>query len=63
MGPYGVPPSVHLVQAPSEDQGSQSATDMFRDLLNQKRQMLLSKLTSIDTEVSQLFLLLKQYNQ
>lgn len=53
MGPYGVPPSVRLVQDPSEDQGSQSATDMFRDLLNQKRQMLLSKLTSIDTEVSQ----------
>lgn len=51
-GPYGAPPSVRLVQDPSEEQGTQSATDMFRDLLNQKRQMLLSKLTSIDTEAS-----------
>jgi len=30
---------------------NQSAADMLRDILNQKRQILLSKLTSIDSEV------------
>lgn len=50
-GIYGQNPSVRLVQEPSEEQGSPSTADVFRDLLNQKRQMLLSKLTSLDTEV------------
>lgn len=52
-GVYGQNPSVRLVQEPTEETspGPQSTTDVFRDLLNQKRQMLLSKLTSIDTEV------------
>ncbi|KAG8235675.1 hypothetical protein J437_LFUL015733 [Ladona fulva] len=34
----------------SSEEGDQSAADMLRDLLNQKRQMFLSKLTSIDSE-------------
>ena len=51
------PPSVRLVhdplQGPSGEEGpdSQSATDMLRELLNQKRHMLMSKLTSVDSEV------------
>ncbi|XP_046673875.1 MAP kinase-activating death domain protein isoform X5 [Homalodisca vitripennis] len=53
-GIYGQNPSVRLVQDPNDEQGPQSTTDVFRDLLNQKRQMLLSKLTSIDTESSEL---------
>ncbi|XP_023706235.1 MAP kinase-activating death domain protein isoform X5 [Cryptotermes secundus] len=50
------PPSVKLVhdslQGPGTEEGpdNQSAADMLRDLLNQKRQILLSKLTSIDSE-------------
>jgi hypothetical protein len=52
------PPSVRLVhdplQGPGTEEGpdNQSAADMLRDLLNQKRHMLLSKLTSIDSEVT-----------
>jgi hypothetical protein len=39
---------------PGTEEGldNQSAADMLRDLLNQKRNMLLSKLTSIDSEVT-----------
>ncbi|PSN33006.1 MAP kinase-activating death domain protein, partial [Blattella germanica] len=50
------PPSVRLVhdplQGPPGEEGpdNQSAADMLRDLLNQKRHMLLSKLTSVDSE-------------
>ncbi|XP_069682984.1 MAP kinase-activating death domain protein isoform X2 [Periplaneta americana] len=55
-GIYDSPPSVRLVhdplQGPAAEEGpdNQSAADMLRDLLNQKRHMLLSKLTSIDSE-------------
>ncbi|GLH13288.1 MAP kinase-activating death domain protein [Gryllus bimaculatus] len=55
-GVYDSPPMVRLVHDPlqgatSEEVGdSPSAADMLRDLLNQKRHMLLSKLTSIDSE-------------
>lgn len=56
--PTSMPTVRTLVQEPSEEQIPQSATDMFRDMLNQKRQMLLSKLTSIDTEVSAYFVFL-----
>jgi hypothetical protein len=51
------PPSVKLIhdplQGPGMEEGadSQSAADMLRDILNQKRQILLSKLTSVDSEV------------
>ena len=51
------PPSVKLIhdplQGPGMEEGpeNQSAADMLRDILNQKRQILLSKLTSIDSEV------------
>lgn len=31
---------------------TQSTADMFKDILNQKRNMLLSKLTSFDSDVS-----------
>ncbi|XP_054268868.1 MAP kinase-activating death domain protein isoform X4 [Macrosteles quadrilineatus] len=55
-GIYGQNPSVRLVQEPGEssEQNPQSTAEVFRDLLNQKRQMLLSKLTSVDTESSDL---------
>lgn len=50
---YPQPPSLRLIQD-SMDAGdsppSQTATEMFRDLFNQKRQMLLSKLSSVDQE-------------
>ena len=51
------PPSVKLIHDPLQGPGTeevpenQSAADMLRDILNQKRQILLSKLTSIDSEV------------
>ena len=51
------PPSVKLIHDPLQGPGmeevpeNQSAADMLRDILNQKRQILLSKLTSIDSEV------------
>ncbi|BES98893.1 uDENN [Nesidiocoris tenuis] len=48
-------PSFRLIQD-SVDTGTeappQTATEMFKDLFNQKRQILLSKLSSIDHEVS-----------
>ncbi|XP_018911979.1 MAP kinase-activating death domain protein isoform X1 [Bemisia tabaci] len=45
-------PSVRLTQEPqTEDESvSHSTTDVFKALLNQKRQMLLSKLSSVDVE-------------
>nr|XP_014294410.1 MAP kinase-activating death domain protein isoform X5 [Halyomorpha halys] len=50
---YNPPPSFRLIQD-SMDAGdnapSQTATEMFKDLFNQKRQMLLSKLSSVDME-------------
>ncbi|XP_049779283.1 MAP kinase-activating death domain protein [Schistocerca cancellata] len=53
-GIYDSPPSVRLIQDPqqgTEESGDgQSTTDMLRDLLNQKRHLLLSKLTSMDSE-------------
>ena len=51
---HSQPPSFRLIQD-SMDAGdnapTQTATEMFRDLFNQKRQILLSKLSSVDTEV------------
>nr|CAD7443259.1 unnamed protein product [Timema bartmani] len=54
---YDPPPTVRLTQDPSQGPGmeegdNQSTTDMLRDLLNQKRHLLLSKLTSVDSERS-----------
>nr|CAD7392881.1 unnamed protein product [Timema cristinae] len=54
---YDPPPTVRLTQDPSQGPGmeegdNQSTTDMLRDLLNQKRHLLLSKLTSVDSEGS-----------
>lgn len=47
------PPSVKLTQDTDADSSdSQSTAEMFKDLLNQKRNMLLSKLTSFDSDVS-----------
>jgi len=48
---------VKLIHDPLQGPGmeevpeNQSAADMLRDILNQKRQILLSKLTSMDSEV------------
>lgn len=42
--------SEHDPQAHTE--GQQSTTEIFKDMLTQKRNMLLSKLTSFDSEVS-----------
>nr|CAD7195325.1 unnamed protein product [Timema douglasi] len=55
---YDPPPTVRLTQDPSQGPGmeegdNQSTTDMLRDLLNQKRHLLLSKLTSVDSELAQ----------
>lgn len=36
---------------------TQTATEMFKDLFNQKRQMLLSKLSSVDMEVREKLIL------
>ncbi|XP_063223567.1 MAP kinase-activating death domain protein isoform X6 [Bacillus rossius redtenbacheri] len=52
---YDAPPSVRLSHEPSQGGGPEegdghSTTDMLRDLLNQKRNLLISKLTSIDSE-------------
>ncbi|KAK5643903.1 hypothetical protein RI129_007748 [Pyrocoelia pectoralis] len=45
------PPQVRLVQGEeSESDGPQSTSDMFKDMLNQKKNMLLSKLTSFDSD-------------
>jgi len=50
------PPTFRLEgSGPSEEQ---STTDMLRDLLNQKKNMFLSKLASIDSEVSEIVILL-----
>lgn len=41
-----------ISRRPSEnDNENQSTTEMFKDMLTQKRNMLLSKLTSFDSEV------------
>lgn len=46
-------PQVRLQQdSESEMSDTQSTADMFKDILNQKRNMLLSKLTSFDSDVS-----------
>ncbi|KAF5297273.1 hypothetical protein FQA39_LY12112 [Lamprigera yunnana] len=46
------PPQVRLVQGEdSETEGSPSTSEMFKDMLNQKKNMLLSKLTSFDSDV------------
>lgn len=36
----------------SEPEVQQTTADMFKDMLNQKKNMLLSKLTSFDSDVS-----------
>lgn len=36
----------------SDNQQQQSTSDMFKDMLSQKRNMFLSKLTSFDSDVS-----------
>lgn len=42
-----------ISRRPSENENeNQSTTEMFKDMLTQKRNMLLSKLTSFDSEVS-----------
>lgn len=35
-----------------DDDQKQSTSDMFKDILSQKRNMIMSKLTSFDSEVS-----------
>lgn len=46
-------PQVRLMQDTEGDSSdTQSTADMFKDILNQKRNMLLSKLTSFDSDVS-----------
>ncbi|KAK4886992.1 hypothetical protein RN001_003263 [Aquatica leii] len=45
------PPQVRLVQGEdSESEGPQSTSEMFKDMLNQKKNMLLSKLTSFESD-------------
>lgn len=39
-------------QSTNESGESQSTTDMFKEMLSQKRNMLLNKLTSFDSDVS-----------
>lgn len=39
----------------SESESQQTTADMFKDMLNQKKNMLLSKLTSFDSDVSSRF--------
>lgn len=46
------PPTLKFSDAEMEPPDSQTTTDMFKDMLNQKRNMLLSKLTSFESEVS-----------
>lgn len=46
------PPQVRLVQGEDSECESQSTADMFKDMLTQKKNMLLSKLTSFDSDVS-----------
>lgn len=46
-------PSVRLIEGEeSEPEAQQSTADMFKDMLNQKKNLLLSKLTSFDSDVS-----------
>lgn len=46
-------PAVRLIEGEeSEPESQQSTADMFKDMLNQKKNMLLSKLTSFDSDVS-----------
>lgn len=46
------PPSFRLTQDSLDTEApTQTATEMFKDLFHQKRQMLLSKLSSVDNEV------------
>lgn len=40
------------VNYPEMDSDTQSTTEMFKDMLNQKRNLLFSKLTSFDSDVS-----------
>lgn len=49
-------PAVRLIEGEeSEAETQQSTADMFKDMLTQKKNMLLSKLTSFDSDVSALF--------
>lgn len=41
-----------VLNYPEMDTETQSTTDMFKDMLNQKRNLLFSKLTSFDSDVS-----------
>lgn len=46
-------PAVRLIEGEeSEAEAQQSTADMFKDMLTQKKNMLLSKLTSFDSDVS-----------
>lgn len=48
-------PAVRLIEGEeSEPESQQSTADMFKDMLNQKKNMLLSKLTSFDSDVSKI---------
>lgn len=46
------PPTLKFSDAEMEPPDTQTTTDMFKDMLNQKRNMLLSKLTSFESDVS-----------
>ena len=41
-----------VVNYPGMEADTQSTTEMFKDMLNQKRNLLFSKLTSFDSDVS-----------
>ena len=45
-------PEVKVVQGDDQEHDTQSTTDMFKDMLTQKKNLLLSKLTSLDSDVS-----------
>nr|CAI5837230.1 unnamed protein product [Callosobruchus analis] len=44
------PPEVRLIQGDDSEKEQQSTTDMFKDMLTQKKNMLFSKLTSVDSD-------------
>lgn len=49
-------PAVRLIEGEdSEAEAQQSTADMFKDMLTQKKNMLLSKLTSFDSDVSDFY--------
>lgn len=43
---------MRLIQDESESEGQQSTADMFKDIITQKKNILFSKLTSFDSDVS-----------